>query len=95
MIDLLGGRRQLVIFCNFMFIIISLLEMYPEIYWLVFCRFCFGVSVGFVLSSAPKIIIETVPSHLLEYGFGSATNVFTFVSVAVYVTLSHNNVSTA
>ena len=62
--------------------------MYPEFYWLIFCRVMFGVTVGFVLSSAPKIIIETVPSHLLEYGFGSATNVFTFVSIAIYNTLN-------
>ena len=91
MIDKLGGRRQLVIFCNFMFIIVSVLEMWPQIYWLTFCRFLFGVSVGFVMSSAPKIIIETVPSHLLEYGFGSASNVFTFVSIGIYITINKFN----
>ena len=95
MIDLLGGRRQLVIFCNFMYIFISLAQMYPEVYWLVFCRILFGITVGFVISSAPKIIIETVPSHLLEYGFGSATNVFTFVSVAIYTVLMSLNGSTS
>ena len=94
MIDKLGGRRQLVIFCNISYIIISLAEMYSQFYWLVFCRIMFGVTVGFVLSSAPKIIIETVPSHLLEYGFGSATNVFTFVSIAIYSTLNSLNTST-
>lgn len=77
------GRRKLVIFGNVMFIVISLAEMWPNFLWLKVMRFLFGVATGFVMASAPKIIIETVPSHLLEYGFGSATNIFTFVSVSL------------
>ena len=82
MINLMG-RRNLVIFGNVMFIVISLAEMWPNFMWLKAMRFLFGVATGFIMASAPKIIIETVPSHLLEYGFGSATNIFTFVSVSM------------
>ena len=82
MINLMG-RRNLVIFGNVMFIVISLAEMWPNFMWLKAMRFLFGVATGFIMASAPKIIIETVPSHLLEYGFGSATNIFTFVSVSL------------
>ena len=87
----LMGRRKLVIFGNMMFIIISLAEMWPNFTWLKIMRFFFGVATGFIMASAPKIIIETVPSHLLEYGFGSATNIFTFVSVSLLLILGTLN----
>jgi MFS family permease len=54
-------------------------------------RFLFGGGVGFIMASAPKIMIETVPAHLLDYGFGSSTNLFTFISVALLLTLGIMN----
>ena len=54
-------------------------------------RFLFGFVVGFIMASAPKIMIETVPAHLLDYGFGSSTNIFTFICVALILTLGIMN----
>jgi len=91
----LMGRRKLVIFGNVGFIVISVLEMWPlllpHLIWLMILRFLFGVVTGFIMASAPKIIIETVPAHLLEYGFGSATNIFTFVSVTLLLAIATLN----
>ena len=56
-------------------------------------RFLFGVATGLIMASAPKIIIESIPSHLLDYGFGAATNLFTFVSVAMYLAVGTMNSS--
>ena len=75
------GRRKTVIFGNCLIIIITMGEMWPNFIELKIMRFLFGVSTGFILASAPKIIIETVPAELLSSGFGSAINIATFFSV--------------
>jgi MFS family permease len=54
----------------------------------VIIRSLFGVTVGFILAAAPKIVLETVPAHLLGYGFGSFANIFTFFFVSIVVTLN-------
>ena len=74
-----------------MIIAISGAELYPNFIWLRVMRFFFGVAVGFAMGSAPKILIEAVPAHVLDYGFGSSTNMFTFLAVAILLTLSFLN----
>lgn len=34
----------------------------------------FGFASGVIIATAPKIIEETVPSHLIDKGFGASTN---------------------
>ena len=85
------GRRKTVILSNFLIIILSFAQMWTNLTWILAMRYCFGIVVGFTLGSAPKILIEAVPAHLIEYGFGSSTNLFTFISVALLLLLGINN----
>ena len=58
-------------------------------------RFFFGVFTGFLLSTAPKLLVETVPRHLLDYGFGASTPIFGFVNVMILTAIGELNGSHA
>jgi MFS family permease len=51
--------------------------------FLVICigRFLFGFASGVLLSIAPKLVEETVPARLLDYGYGVITNILINVAV--------------
>lgn len=66
-------------------ILLSVLSIIPVFGLIVFLRFLFGVIVGFIVVSVPKIIVETVPPNLLEYGFGSSTNLFIYFAVSMFL----------
>ena len=38
-------------------------------------RFLYGMSAGVFVSMCPVIIEETVPGHLMDFGYGSSTNI--------------------
>jgi len=79
------GRKKVIMHCNLFIIIWSALSLISVFYLVLFARFMFGVTVGFLLAAAPKIVIETVPAHLLGHGFGSFANIFTFFFAAIVV----------
>lgn len=72
---------------NMAIIMFSFLSCISIFELVVFARMMFGVTVGFLLAGAPKIVLETVPAHLLTFGFGSFANIFTFFFVSIVVTI--------
>jgi hypothetical protein len=42
---------------------------------IVFGRFIVGFSCGILICTTPKLIDETVPSNLVDKGFGTSTNI--------------------
>ena len=38
-------------------------------------RFIVGLSAGILMAATPKVIEETIPSHLMCYGYGISTNI--------------------
>jgi MFS family permease len=40
-----------------------------------FGRFIVGFSCGVLICTTPKLIAETVPSNLVDKGFGTSTNI--------------------
>lgn len=82
------GRKWTIIISNFAIILFSCLSLIPMFFLVVVMRFLFGVTVGFLLAAAPKIVLETVPAHLLTYGFGSFANIFTFFFVSIVVAVN-------
>jgi predicted MFS family arabinose efflux permease len=66
---------------NTALIIISALSIIPNYISILALRILFGFFSGFVLPQAPKIIVETVPSNLIDKGFGAITNGFTFLMI--------------
>ena len=88
------GRKWVIFFSNLVIIfmsIISVLDKNPHFSVIVTIRIIFGVFVGFLLAGAPKIVLETVPAHLLGHGFGSFANIFTFFFVSIVVALNFYN----
>lgn len=79
------GRKKTILMSNMAVMVFSVMSLIPIFYLNVACRFMFGVTVGFLLAATPKIVLETVPAHLLEYGFGSFANIFTFFFVCIVI----------
>lgn len=52
-------------------------------------RFIFGFASGVLLTAAPKVIEETVPDHLQEFGFGASTNIFVMFSIMINLMLGN------
>lgn len=51
-----------------------------------FGRFVFGFACGVLICTTPKAIAETVPSNLIDKGFGTSTNIIinlSFMLVAI------------
>ena len=44
-------------------------------------RLLFGFFSGVLLSTAPKLVEETVPARLLDYGYGVLTNILINIAV--------------
>lgn len=42
---------------------------------MVFGRFCFGYSSGVLMSATSKLLEETIPTRLVDKGFGTSTNI--------------------
>ena len=87
------GRKYVIIKSNYAIILLSMLSCIPIFEVVLGARFMFGVTVGFLLAAAPKIVLETVPAHLLGSGFGSFANIFTFFFVSIVVTINLLNAS--
>jgi MFS family permease len=77
------GRKNSILLGNTALIIISALSIIPIYESIVILRFLFGVGSGFVLPQPPKIIVETVPPHLIRYGFGAVTNFSIFLMITM------------
>jgi len=82
------GRKKTIIWSNNAIILLSVLSCIPIFELVLALRFLFGVTVGFLLAAAPKIVLETVPADLLGSGFGSFANIFTFFFVVIVVTIN-------
>lgn len=70
-----NGRRRIIIIFNILAILSSLLSLILDFKVLCMARFLFGFSSGVILCATPKNIEETIPSKLLDYGFGISTNI--------------------
>jgi hypothetical protein len=53
-----------------------------------FGRFIFGFSCGVLICTTPKAIDETVPSNLVDKGFGTSTNIIINLSFMMVAVLS-------
>ena len=81
------GRRKVILIANGSIIVFSLISIIPSFLIIIIARFFFGMSVGLTLIAALKIVVETVPAHLLGYGFGQSTNLFTFFFIMINIGL--------
>ena len=59
-----------------------------ESFWIICIgRLIHGFAAGVLCSAAPQMIGETVPQHLMDYGFGVSTNVIIMIGVMICMLL--------
>ena len=57
-------------------------------FWIICLgRLLHGFVAGVLCTAAPQMIGETVPAHLMDYGFGVSTNVIIMVGVMICMLL--------
>ena len=69
------GSRKTIIYLNSFGCIGTLLSLSLNFKIMTFGRFCFGFVAGAVMSATSKILAETIPSRLVDKGFGTSTNI--------------------
>ena len=62
--------------------------MLPVFYMMCFGRFIVGFSCGVLICTTPKALDETVPSNLIDKGFGTSTNIILNVSFMLVMILA-------
>lgn len=69
------GRRLPVIIFNIVGILGCFLSVQDEYFVMMLGKLFFGMGAGVLIAVAPRILEETVPSTLIDSGFGAMTNV--------------------
>jgi len=75
------GQRMTVIIFNVVIMIGSVLSLFKIFSLICIGRFIHGFSSGVLVSAVPKIIDETVPSHIVDKWFGTSTNLMINVGI--------------
>lgn len=70
-----NGRKRMITIFTFVQVIGSVLAMIPNTWVIMVGRFIYGFCSGIFAVAGPKILNETVPAHLLDFGFGCSTNI--------------------
>lgn len=81
------GRRKVILWSNICIVLLSIVSIVPSFLILTIARFFFGINVGFSLVAALKIMIETIPSNLLDFCFASSTNLSIFFFLVLNTSL--------
>lgn len=70
------GRRKTLIYFNMLALVGTALSL--VLHFKVMCvgRFIYGFSAGVLLCATPKVMEETIPTELIDKGFGASTNIF-------------------
>ena len=71
----------MVILFNVLSIITSAASIVKNWPFMLAVRFLYSFCAGAIVSIAPKVVGETVPEHLMDYGFGASTNMIINVSI--------------
>jgi MFS family permease len=78
---IVNSRRKPILFFNLILIISSLVSIVDNFIVICIGRLVFGFATGILLVAAPKIIEETVPVDIIDYGFGTSTNLIINIGI--------------
>ena len=70
-----NGRIKVVLVFNVVAIAASVSSLFVSFWLIALSRFVHGFASGVLVTAAPKTLEESIPAHLLGYGFGSSTNI--------------------
>jgi MFS family permease len=79
------GRKPILLAFSFLGIVGCGLSIVKQMAVLCIGRFVYGFSAGMLVVAAPKVIAETVPLHVSDYGYGVSTNFV--VNVMVFLSM--------
>jgi len=79
------GKRRVIIVLNFLEILASIMCIFLNWPLMLAGRTLFSIIAGLIVAVTPKILGETIPAHLIDYGFGASTNVM--INVAIMSTM--------
>lgn len=68
------GRHKGLVTGNIIAIIGSLLSLVSEFWTISVGRLLVGFGGGMIMTTSPKVIEETIPAHLINFGYGISTN---------------------
>jgi MFS family permease len=77
------SRRKVIIGGNLIVILGSSLCVIKDIWSISVGRVLIGFGAGLGISAAPKIIEESIPEHILQYGFGISTNLAVCIAISL------------
>jgi MFS family permease len=83
-----SGRRLTILQFNVIGLIGTFISFIPVFYMMCFGRFVFGFSCGVLICTTPTAISETVPSNMVDKGFGTSTNIIINLSFMLVAVLS-------
>jgi MFS family permease len=84
--NMLGnGKKRVLFIYNIIALLSSASSLYLNFYLICASRLIHGFATGILVCAAPKMIEETVPSHVMDYGFGTSTNLC--INVAIMIEL--------
>jgi MFS family permease len=69
------GRRTTIIYFNFIGLLSTLISFLPNFILTCIGRTLFGFTCGVLICATPKAIDETIPSKVIDKGFGASTNI--------------------
>jgi MFS family permease len=70
-----NGRIKVVLVFNVVAIAASVSSMFVNLWLIAISRLVHGFASGVLVTAAPKTLEESIPAHLLGYGFGCSTNI--------------------
>lgn len=70
-----NGRIKVVLLFNVVAIAASFSSLFLNFWLIALSRMVHGFASGVLVTAAPKTLEESIPAHLLGYGFGSSTNI--------------------
>ena len=68
------GRRRSVLIFDVLGLLGSALSLIPNFYVILLGRLLYGFAAGVLVTACPKIVEETVPSTIMDNGYGISTN---------------------
>jgi len=83
-----NGRKRIVTLFNWIGIVGCALSLVPNMYVLCIGRTIYGFASGVMVVAAPKILNETIPSHVLDNGYSCSTNLCLNVFILLSMLLS-------
>jgi MFS family permease len=81
------GRRRAILIANVIGMVGSILSIVLNFEVILLGRFMFGICAGINVVTCPTLIEETIPTRLMDKGFGTSTAIGINFMIMLYLIL--------